>query len=101
MMAGIRYVRDTQSVRSVLVRTGAFSIGASSLLALLPILAQPHGARGYGMLLGFFGMGALAGAAVLPRLRSHLPVDRLVAVATRGVCRHDVCRGTGAERSAG
>lgn len=82
MMAGIRYVRDTQSVRSVLVRTGAFSIGASSLLALLPILAQPHGARGYGMLLGFFGMGALGGAALLPRLRIHLPVDRLVAVAT-------------------
>lgn len=81
MMAGLRYGRSAPLVRSVLVRTGAFSLAASSLLALLPILARPHGATGYGMLLGSFGLGALAGAAVLPRLRSQLSVDGLVATA--------------------
>jgi MFS family permease len=65
----------------VLIRTGAFSLGASSLLALLPIVARPHGATGYGLLLGSFGLGALAGAAVLPRLRSTLSVDGVVTVA--------------------
>jgi MFS family permease len=79
--AGLRHVRTAPLVRSVLVRTGAFSVAASSLLALLPILARPYGATGYGLLLGAFGLGALAGAAVLPRLRSRLSVDGLVVVA--------------------
>ena len=79
MLAGLRYVRGAPLVRSILIRTGAFSLAASSLPALLPILARPHGATGYGLLLGFFGLGALAGAAVLPRVRTHLSVDGLVA----------------------
>jgi MFS family permease len=81
MIAGLRYVRTAPIVRCVLVRTAAFSVGASSLLALLPIIAQPHGATGYGYLLGSFGLGALAGAAVLPRLRNRLSVDGVVAFA--------------------
>src|SRR5207247_9502888 len=79
MLAGLRYVRGAPLVRSILIRTGAFSLAASSLPALLPILARPHGATGYGLLLGFFGLGALAGAAVLPRVRTRLSVDGVVA----------------------
>ncbi|MGH9511180.1 MAG: MFS transporter [Terriglobales bacterium] len=79
--AGIRYGFGAPLVRCVLIRTGAFSLAASSLLALLPILARPHGPTGYGLLLGSFGLGALAGAAVLPRLRNRLSVDGVVAVA--------------------
>ena len=79
---GFRYVRGAPAVRSVLIRTGAFSIGASSLLALLPVICQPHGAQGYGFLLTCFGLGALSGAAVLPRLRLQYSVDGLVAGAT-------------------
>jgi len=79
---GFRYVRGAPQVRSVLIRTGAFSIGAASLLALLPVVCQPHGAQGYGFLLTCFGLGALAGAAVLPRLRIQYSVDGLVAGAT-------------------
>ena len=81
ILAGLRYGRDASVVRCVLIRTGAFSLAASSLLALLPIVARPHGATGYGLLLGSFGLGALAGAAVLPRLRSTLSVDGVVTVA--------------------
>jgi MFS family permease len=81
IVAGLRYVRTAPVVRCVLVRTGAFSLGASSLLALLPILARPHGATGYGLLLGSFGLGALAGAAALPRLRRRMSVDGLVVFA--------------------
>jgi MFS family permease len=82
ILTGLRYVRGAPVVRCVLIRTGAFSLAASSLLALLPIVARPHGATGYGLLLGSFGLGALAGAAVLPRLRSTLSVDTVVTVAT-------------------
>ena len=81
ILTGVRYVRASEIVRCVLIRTGAFSLGASSLLALLPLVARPHGATGYGLLLGSFGFGALAGAAALPHLRSKLSVDGVVAFA--------------------
>src|SRR5262249_25041154 len=78
LLTGLRYVRDAPAVKSVLVRTGAFSLAASSLLSLMPIIARPFGASGYGMLLGSFGLGALAGAAALPYLRGSLSVDGVV-----------------------
>ncbi len=82
IVEGFRYVRGAPEVRSVLIRTGAFSVGAASLLALLPVVCQPHGAQGYGFLLTCFGLGALSGAALLPRLRLRYSVDGLVAGAT-------------------
>jgi MFS family permease len=82
ILEGFRHVRGAPEVRSVLIRTGAFSFGAASLLALLPVVCQPHGAQGYGFLLTCFGMGALSGAAVLPRFRVRYSVDGLVAGAT-------------------
>lgn len=82
MRVGISYVRNAPAVQSVLVRTLAFSLSASALLALLPVIARPHGAVGYGLVLGSFGLGALAGAAVLPALRRGLSMDGLVASST-------------------
>jgi len=81
ILTGLRYVWGNRVARCVLVRTAAFSVGASALLALLPLVARPHGATGYGLLLGSFGLGALAGAALLPRVRSTLSVDGVVAIA--------------------
>ena len=81
MRAGFRFVRSAPVVHCVLIRTGAFSLAASSLLALLPIIARPFGASGYGLLLGSFGLGALLGAALLPLLRTRLSVDGVVAAA--------------------
>ncbi len=46
-----------------------------------PIIARPYGARGYGVLLGCFGLGALLGALALPRLREKLSVDGVVVTA--------------------
>ena len=82
ILDGLRYVRGAPQVRSVLIRTAAFSVGATSLLALLPVVCQPHGAQGYGFLLTCFGLGALAGAVLLARLRPRYSVDGLVAGAT-------------------
>jgi len=79
VMEGMRYIRGAPAVRSVLIRTGAFSLGATSLLALLPVVCQPHGAQGYGFLLTCFGVGALAGAAVLPQIRLRFSLDAVVA----------------------
>jgi MFS family permease len=84
ILTGLRYGWGTPMVRCVLIRTLAFSLAASSLLALLPILASPYGASGYGLLLGSFGLGALAGAALLPRFRNRFSVDGVVVFAIVG-----------------
>jgi len=78
---GFAYVRESSLAKSVLLRTGTFSVAAASMLALMPIIARPFGARGYGVLLGCFGLGALIGAAALPRVREKLSVDGVVVVA--------------------
>ena len=82
LQSGFSYLRSAPVVHSVLVRTAAFSLAASSLLALLPVIARPYGASGYGLLLGSFGVGALAGAGLLPHLRTRQPVDRVIAGAS-------------------
>ncbi|HKW17387.1 MAG TPA: MFS transporter [Terriglobales bacterium] len=79
LRTGLRYARSAPLVHSVLIRTAAFSVAASSVLALLPIIARPYGASGYGLLLGSFGVGALAGAGLLPHLRVRHSVDGLIA----------------------
>ena len=78
LRVGFRYVRSAPVVHCVLIRTAAFSVAASSVLALLPVIAHGYGASGYGLLLAMFGIGALAGAALLPRIRMRLSVDGLV-----------------------
>jgi predicted MFS family arabinose efflux permease len=78
---GIAYVKESALAKSVLLRAGTFSIAAIAMPALLPIIAQPYGARGYGVLLGCFGLGAMIGAGVLPQVRERLSVDGLVAFA--------------------
>jgi len=82
MFDGFRHMRDSQPVKSVLVRTALFSIGASALPALVPLLAHPFGSQGFGLLLGFFGTGALAGATLMPALRHRVSSDSLVSIST-------------------
>ncbi len=83
--AGMRYVRHAPALRAVLVRIGVFTLGASALWALLPVVARHDlglDATGYGVVLGSLGFGAVGAAFLLPRVRSLLPIDRLTLVAT-------------------
>ena len=85
MQAGMRYVRSAPALQALLMRAGIFILGGSALWALLPLLAQSElglDARGYGGLLGCLGAGAVAGAALLPRVRQSVSADLLVAGAT-------------------
>ena len=79
---GFEYAQHSAAVRSVLIRTGAFSLGASGLWALIPLIARPYGSIGFGIMVGFFGLGALLGAALLPAWRRAMSVDAMVAVST-------------------
>ena len=82
MRAGTRYLRHSPELQIVLLRSGIFVICASALWALLPQQARRHlglGSFGYGLLLGCIGLGALAGAWFLPRVRERLSTNQLVA----------------------
>ena len=79
---GILHLRESKPVQAVLVRTGLFSIFASALWALLPLVARPYGARGYGILVGSFGVGALIGAAILPIFRHRFSINKVFVLAT-------------------
>jgi MFS family permease len=81
---GVRYVRHAPSVLAVLARSVAFTLFASSLLALLPAFARfelGRGPTGYGVLLGFFGVGAVLAASQLARARARFGTEPIVAVA--------------------
>ncbi len=85
VQAGIRYVRFAPPLQAVLIRSGTYIFFASALFALLPILGRRElglDALGYGVMLGFWGLGGLAGAFLLPKVRRRISSDRLVAVAT-------------------
>src|SRR6516164_41873 len=82
MFDGFRHLRGSSVMHCVLVRSAVFSISASALLALLPLLSHSFGCKGYGLMLGVFGTGSLIGAAILPFLRRNMSVDAVVATST-------------------
>jgi MFS family permease len=85
MRTGLRYVRHAPEVIAPVVRGSVFVLCASSLWALLPIVARvdlKQGAAGYGILLTALGVGAVAAALLLPRLKGGRSSDLVVAVAT-------------------
>ncbi|RDJ20226.1 MFS transporter [Bosea caraganae] len=81
MSAGLRYVAMSPNIRSVLVRGAAFGFGAISAQALLPLVARDlvkGGPLTFGLLLGAFGIGAIAGAFLSARLRAAFSTETLV-----------------------
>jgi MFS family permease len=81
LRAGGRYVRHALIVRRLLYRAVLFIPAASAVWALLPVVASRNlglGSGGYGLLLGMVGVGAVAGAFVIPRLRASVGSARLV-----------------------
>lgn len=85
--AGVRYVAMSPNIRRVLIRSIVFGIGASSLMALMPLIARDLVAGGpltYGALLGSFGIGAVVGAISSSRLRLALSSEVLVRVSCSG-----------------
>ncbi|GIE31155.1 MFS transporter [Actinoplanes italicus] len=81
--SGGRYVRHSPVVRRILLRAGLFLVPGSALWALLPLVASRGlglGSGGYGVLLGAVGVGAVAGALLLPRLRARWSLNRLLLI---------------------
>ena len=87
MRTGLRHSRNNPPLRATLVRAVAFFFFASAYWALLPLIALTQvtgGPQLYGLLLGAIGGGAIAGAFAIPRLRTKLGADALVAAGQLG-----------------
>ncbi len=82
---GMRFVMHTRALQVVLIRGGAFFVFASATWSLFPLVVRQELRRGpevYGLLLTCIGIGAVAGAVLLPRIRERISRDALVAAAS-------------------
>lgn len=85
LRVGLRFVVHTRALRMVLVRGTGFFVFASATWSLFPLIVRRELGRGaevYGLLLTCIGIGAVAGALVLPRIRSRVPRDSMIAAAS-------------------
>ncbi|WP_103172346.1 MFS transporter [Paracoccus sp. SY] len=85
--AGLRYVFLSPNLTKVIGRAALFGFAAVSVMALLPLVAKSHpegGSMLFGGLLGCFGVGAIAGAALNPRIRARFDNENIVRVAFAG-----------------
>ena len=68
--SGLRYTRHSPMMRALVLHNFTFTLCASALWALLPVIARDQlglGAGGYGMLSAGFGLGAIASAMLVPK----------------------------------
>ena len=69
-------------MRALIVRNLSFSVCASALWALLPVIARDQlslGAGGFGLLSAGFGIGAVIGAMTIPRQIQRLSLNTVVS----------------------
>src|SRR5258705_1286046 len=82
---GMRFVTHTRALQGVLIRGVGFFLFASATWSLFPLIVRKELGRGpevYGVLLACIGIGAIAGAMALPRVRAKVSRDALVAGAS-------------------
>jgi MFS family permease len=84
---GFRFVRNTAPILALLLLTGMMSLVAMPYTVLMPIFADQilhGGAKGYGLLMGATGVGALAGALALAMRSGLRGLGRVVAFSAAG-----------------
>lgn len=86
--AGVRYVSMSPAIRIVLARSALYCIGSSAVMALMPLMAKVligGGPVTYGLLLGAFGVGAVAGGLGTARLRRVRSTESIVRISSIGL----------------
>ncbi|MEK1900081.1 MAG: MFS transporter [Rhizobium sp.] len=87
IFAGMRYVSMSPNLEKILLRGLVFGIGASSIQALLPVVALDLVSGGpltYGFMLGAFGVGAIGGAILSTSLREMFSSETIIRLAFTG-----------------
>ncbi|WP_232829353.1 MFS transporter [Tropicimonas sp. IMCC34043] len=84
LRVGLRYASLSTEHLKIMMRGAIFGFGAVSFLALLPLVARDMlqgTASTYGLILGFFGVGAVGAAMSLRRLRERFDTETIVRIA--------------------
>jgi hypothetical protein len=79
--SGLRYLRYAPDLQGPLIRAFTFTFFVSAVWSLLALVAKSdlhQGAMGYGILNGCLGLGAVAGATTLSRIRKKVDADTLL-----------------------
>lgn len=79
IVSGVRYIRHSRPIRTVLFRTFMFGLAGATATALAPLIAKDllgGDADVYGILLGAGGFGAVAGALIVGWLGDRLGTER-------------------------
>jgi MFS family permease len=87
MGTGLRYSRLSPAIRAVLLRGFVLGVAGGAIWALMPLIAKDllHGGPTmYGLLFGFFGVGAVCGALLSAAARQKTENEKLVRLATLG-----------------
>ncbi len=82
---GVQHVRQSRTMRTALLRISLFFMQGAALPALLPLVSRGLGAgdaRSFTLLLACMGVGAIAAALNVSRLRERMSHDRLVTLCT-------------------
>jgi len=85
VLSGLRFVRHSPGMRSLVLRNLSFAICASAFWALLPVIARDQlglGAGGFGLLSGAFGLGAIVGALSIPSQLKRRSLNSVVVSGT-------------------
>jgi len=83
--SGIRYVRNVQALRIVLIRSFLFFFFASASWALLPIIVireMDMGSQSYGISMAVVGIGTILGAFLLPKCHRVMSRNGIVSLST-------------------
>lgn len=81
IISGVRYAFHSPAIRTVLVRTFCCGLAGASVAALTPLVAREilrGTASTYGILLGIYGVGAVAGAFAIGRIKAARDFERIV-----------------------
>lgn len=85
--AGLRYALHAPVFQAVLSRSFLFFLPGSAISALLPILVRTtlrETAGVYGIMLMCIGVGAVIGAVLMPKVRAHMDLDRMILLGALG-----------------
>lgn len=85
--AGLRYVRHSPPHRAILLRTAGLISFGGAYWALIALHARQNlgvSSVGYGVLLGWFGAGAVTAGLLVPRLRRSLSADAIITIGAFG-----------------
>ncbi|MDA9481476.1 MFS transporter [Bradyrhizobium sp. CCBAU 11445] len=75
MVSGVRYIRNSPSIKIVLTRAMITGVLGGAIIALMPLVVRDllhGGAQTYGLMLACFGLGAVIGALNITEVRKRM-----------------------------